>query len=180
MNYSVRPGASLEQINRCVERGIDAMFAAERNGEEFDIAFTFDENAPEYEARDGDIGEESNDDNDEVVEISNVAEGENISILGAEEQEKFVCTGCERNPCVFSEHQVLLRAFDQAEHGHLAVEDLPANNVRRKMLYRQLTLMLNGGPMGAGVRKPLPDCCVAAVRYMLPSENQNYMGYHAE
>jgi hypothetical protein len=50
-------------------------------------------------------------------------------------------------------HEELLVAFDKAEHGErLEGEDLPSNNVRRKKLYRQLTLMLNGGPMGAGVR----------------------------
>jgi hypothetical protein len=37
----------------------------------------------------------------------------------------------------------------------LAGEDVPSNNERRKKLYRQLTLMLNDGPLGAGVRRPL-------------------------
>ncbi len=69
-------------------------------------------------------------------------------------------------------------AFDESEHGELTEEDLPPNNIGRKKLYRQLTLMINGGPMGAGVREPLPTCCVAAIRTMLASET--YMGFHAE
>jgi hypothetical protein len=161
----------MEQINRCVERGLDAMFDADRNGEEFDIAFTFDDNAPEYEHRAGDIGDESNDDDDEVVEISNVAEPEEADISD-------LCAECGEDPCVFFKHAELVQASDDAEHGHLAAEDLPANNIRRKMMYRQLTLMLNGGPLGAGVRRPLPSCCVSAIRDMLPSDS--FMGYHAE
>jgi hypothetical protein len=38
--------------------------------------------------------------------------------------------------------------------------------------------MINGGPMGAGVRKPLPDCCVGHIREMLPSES--FMGCRSE
>jgi hypothetical protein len=62
----------------------------------------------------------------------------------------------------------------------LAPEDVPSNNLRRKKLYRQLTLMLNGGPLGAGVRRALPDCCVSAIRAMLPSEGESFMGFLAE
>jgi hypothetical protein len=58
-----------------------------------------------------------------------------------------------------------------------SVEPIPSNNIRRKKLYRQLTLMLNGGPLGA-VRKPLPTCCVSAIRDMLPSDT--FMGYKSE
>jgi hypothetical protein len=38
--------------------------------------------------------------------------------------------------------------------------------------------MIDGGPMGAGVRKPLPDCCVGHIREMLPSES--FMGCRSE
>jgi hypothetical protein len=30
--------------------------------------------------------------------------------------------------------------------------------------------MIHGGPLGAGVRRPLPSCCISAIREMLPSE----------
>jgi hypothetical protein len=47
---------------------------------------------------------------------------------------------------VFAMHKELLVAFDDAEHDSgSGVDDVPSNNVRRKKLYRQLTLMLNGG-----------------------------------
>jgi hypothetical protein len=49
-----------------------------------------------------------------------------------------------------------------------SVEPIPSNNIRRKKLYRQLTLMLNGGPLGAEVRKPLPTCCLGNQRYTPP------------
>ena len=89
-----------------------------------------------------------------------------------------VCEGCEAEPCVFVEHKESLLAFDETEHlGQDETEAVP-NNVRRKKLYRQLTLMLNGGPLGAGVRRPLPDCCVNAIQAMLPSDT--FMGFRTE
>jgi hypothetical protein len=58
--------------------------------------------------------------------------------------------------------------------------DVPSNNIRRKKLYRQLTLMVNDGPLGVGVHRPLPNCCVSAIRYMLPSPSETYMGFREE
>jgi hypothetical protein len=46
------------------------------------------------------------------------------------------------------------------------------------LLRRQLTLMINNGPMGAKVRKELPSCCLSAVRDMFSSDS--YMGFKAE
>jgi hypothetical protein len=70
-------------------------------------------------------------------------------------------------PC--SEHEELLSRYDDAEYGlTTSVEPIPSNNIRRKKLYRQLTLMLNGGPHAGGSWKPLPTCCVSAIRDMLP------------
>jgi hypothetical protein len=85
------------------------------------------------------------------------------------------CTVCGHDPCLFWQHAELLLAFDAASLGDLAPEDVPANNLRRKSLYRQLTLLINGGRLGTGVRKELPKCCVDAVREMLPSDT--FMGF---
>jgi hypothetical protein len=88
------------------------------------------------------------------------------------------CPGCEEDSCVFIRHKDSLVAHDEAEHGSLALEDAPDNNIRRKKLHRQCTLMINGGPLGAGVRRPLPSCCTSAIREMLPSET--FMVFLAE
>jgi hypothetical protein len=88
------------------------------------------------------------------------------------------CPGCEEDSCVFIRHKDSLVACDEAEHGSLALEDVPDNNIRRKKLHRQCTLMINGGPLGAGVRRPLPSCYISAIREILPSET--FMGFLAE
>ena len=98
-----------------------------------------------------------------------------------DEQEEFVevCPACGEEMCVFQVHKEGLAAYDDAEHGgSLVAEEMPENNIRRKKLYRQLTLMLNGGPMGAGVRRELPYCCVNGIREMHTSET--FMGFMAE
>jgi hypothetical protein len=79
----------------------------------------------------------------------------------------------------FFKHEELLVEFDDTEHGSMASsEPISSNNVRRKKLYRQLTLMLDGGPFDTGDRKPLPSCCVSAIQHMLPSDS--FMGFKLE
>ena len=95
-----------------------------------------------------------------------------------EEELVVVCSACGEHPCLFLQHKESLVAYDEAEHLLGDGEDVPANNIRRKKLYRQLTLMLNGGPLGASVRRELPTCCVAGIHQMLPSET--FMGFKAE
>jgi hypothetical protein len=63
---------------------------------------------------------------------------------------KIACPDCCEEPCVYKKHEELLLAFDNAEHGCSGAEEVPSNNVRMKKLYRQLTLVLNGGPLGVG------------------------------
>jgi hypothetical protein len=73
------------------------------------------------------------------------------------------------------EHEELPVEYDDAEYGlTTSVEPIPSNNIRRKKLYRQLTLMLNGGPLGAGVRKPLLS------RQSEISPSDTFMGYKSE
>jgi hypothetical protein len=125
--------------------------------------------------------------NDNNVNINNIEDDSNITTveltveatIEGDDDEDILCPGCGEGPCVFLSHKESPVAFDESEHSSLAPEDVPTNNIRRKKLYRQLTLMLNGGPLGAGVRKPLPDCCVSAVREMMPSSGA-CMGFRTE
>jgi hypothetical protein len=172
MNFRVDRGASQDEMEAVVSRAFDAL----ESGETREVALLFTdahegggafENAPlPDEDEDVNIGN----DNNRNVETTPVVD-ENIAPV-------VECVGCGEEPCVIFYHQDLLIAFDEAENAGLAVGDIPSNNVRRKKLYRQLTLVLNDGPLGAGVRRPFLDCCVAAIRYMLPSKT--YMGFKAE
>jgi hypothetical protein len=103
----------------------------------------------------------------------------NKEVNGCEGCQEDTCVFCEEDPCVFSQHEDSLVAFDEAEQASLATEDNPpSNHLQRKKMHRQLTLMLNGGPLGAGVRKELPRCCVSAARDMHPSDT--FMGFREE
>ena len=165
MQFVIDQGSSEEEKKAAILRGIDAMFGAAleggNSGSGLEATFV---NAGGSE----DVQQEPDNKPTETGEEK-------------EESEKNLCEGhggCGEDPCLFGTHQESLMAFDESEHGELTEDDLPPNNIRRKKLYRQLTLMINGGPMGAGVREPLPTCCVAAIRTMLASET--YMGFHAE
>jgi hypothetical protein len=95
-------------------------------------------------------------------------------------KDEIVCPGCGEDLCVFVGHEESLVALDKVEHLGLAPECLPLNNVRQKALHQQLTLMINRGPLGAGVCGALLDCCVLAIREMLPSEGESFMGLLAQ
>jgi hypothetical protein len=100
-------------------------------------------------------------------------------VNNVEEEFVAVCKGCFEEPCIFVLNKERLVALDESEHVLLvAPEDVPSNNIRRKRLYREMTLIMNGGPLGAGVRRELPDCCVEGIRQMHPSET--FMGYMPE
>ena len=54
------------------------------------------------------------------------------------------------------------------------------NSSRRKNLYRQMTLILNGGPLGKGVRIDLPECVKRGIRDLFPNADGKYMGFLAK
>jgi hypothetical protein len=172
MNFQVDRGASQEEMEAVVSRAFDAL----ESGETREAALLFtdaDEGGGAFEnvpLPDEDEDEHSSNDNNRNIDTTPAVD-ENIAPV-------VECVGCGEEPCSFFYHQDRLIALDEAENAGLAVGDIPLNNVRGKKLYRQLTLMLNDGPLGAGVRRPLPDCCVAAIRYMLPSKT--FMGFKAE
>jgi hypothetical protein len=170
----------MDEVEELVGQGLDAMCEAFYAGNE-GVSVVFGNEKVALEGLQGSKKEDNSDDDDknkskiedEPSEIAAAGEG----VLDEEE----VCLGCFENPCVFFIHEERLVAFDAAEYSMIpAGEDVPSNNVRRKKLYRQLTLMLNDGPLGAGVRRPLPNCCVSAIRYMLPSPSETYMGFREE
>jgi hypothetical protein len=100
-----------------------------------------------------DTKKDDNSDDDEKNKNKNEDEPGNDDAAGEVLDEEEVCVECFENPCVFFRHEELLVAFDETEHSMFpAGEDVPSNNVRWKKLYRQLTLKLNDGPLGAGVR----------------------------
>ena len=51
------------------------------------------------------------------------------------------------------------------------------NNEMRKVLYKQLFFTLDFGVLEKGERKKLPNCAVAKIRQMYPSETGYYMGF---
>jgi hypothetical protein len=177
MNFEMTYDATEEQINATIEHGLDALIEAHANGRPANVAFMFEGDLPvEQEGEkttvlDNDASKEEQDEDEETQLTLDGVDG--VTVVYDDK-----CQVCENDPCLFIVNEDGLIDYDEAEHGHLAREDRPANNLRRKKLYRQLTLMINGGPMGAGVRKPLPDCCVGHIREMLPSES--FMGYRSE
>jgi hypothetical protein len=156
MNFCIPEKALIQEIEANVERSFDMAAAAFLVGrdaaEEGSHDNCDDENEGEDDANDDeDAVDDGNENNNDIVATS-------------------TCPGCEEDSCVFIRHKDSLVACDEAEHGSLAREDAPDNNVRRKKLHRQCTLMINGGPLGAGVWRPLPSCCISATCEMLSSE----------
>jgi hypothetical protein len=170
--------ATMAEIEAICDRGIDALLDAHEAGEEADVAFYPYAQRGEAEGHNINVVTQHDDDDDEDDTENEEEEMKTLEKTDDESNCEIACPDCGEEPCVFEKHEELLAAFDDAEHGCSGAEEVPSNNVRRKKLYRQLTLMLNGGPLGAGVRKPLPTCCVAAIRKMLPSET--FMGFKTE
>jgi hypothetical protein len=171
LNFVTKEGASREEINAVVERGLDAMM----NGAT-DVVFSIDGPGYTREPTNEQAGP-----NTKKVKVETDEARQNVlnnAVTNEVVEDIVSCPGCEEHPCVFTSHRENLVAYDEAEHSCLALEDIPDNNLRRKKLYRQLTLMINEGPLGAKVRRPLPSCCVTAIRDMLPSDT--YMGFREE
>lgn len=201
MNVSIPFGASQLEINALVQRGVDAMIEAEASGGVADVAFMFEQEEVEEVDDDGwneevdevaDAGNNDSNANNESTVNDNANEDSHNQynadnntmtmedwVNNVEEEFVAVCKGCFEEPCIFVLNKERLVALDELEHVLLvAPEDVPSNNIRRKRLYREMTLIMNGGPLGAGVRRELPDCCVEGIRQMHPSET--FMGYMPE
>jgi hypothetical protein len=83
-------------------------------------------------------------------EPSIVAEMEhNLAQYLAERKEK-ACAFCEEQPCAWLSNHKSMHTWDKLEHGNLPEGDVPTANIRRKKLYHQMAIMMNGGLMGKG------------------------------
>jgi len=116
--YFITPeNATQEQVEAVVQAGMEAIANGERN-----VAILH-------------WGSQEHKDHVERMEINGVSD--------LPEDSDGTCEGCGEDPCVFSTHEEQLTAFDVSEHGSLVQEEIPENNIRRKKLYRQLTLMID-------------------------------------
>jgi hypothetical protein len=71
-------------------------------------------------------------------------------------------------------------AWDALEHQDLQDEKKPTANIRRKKLYRQMAITINGGPMGKGIRIQHPKCVIDGIQMISPDPDGNYMGHKDE
>ena len=79
------------------------------------------------------------------------------------------CKECCECSCVWKTKKEEMKDFDDNMHGHLPREDWLPNNIRRKKVYRQMVLHINGGGTGKGVRMELPMCVENGVRKLFLS-----------
>jgi hypothetical protein len=117
-------------------------------------------------------GEETNEGEKPVVQEDSKKEAKEPEDESDEWQE---CAECRETPCVWMARREEMVLFDQMEHAHLPEVDLPPNNIRRKKLYRQMTLIIQEGQVQKGVRHVLPPCVENGTRLMFPSPT--FMGF---
>ena len=115
------------------------------------------------------------------VEVE-IHEGNTTTTLNAEnnnmENDKTVfCEDCQETPCVWVSNKEEMAMFDDATNGLLTGADLPPSNLRRKPIYRQMALIIAGGPTGKGICMVHPKCVVQGIRSMFPAEDGKYMGH---
>ena len=73
------------------------------------------------------------------------------------------CSHCKVGPCVWVTNIDNMVAVDTAEHdAHVDMR------TRRNVIYRQMSLIINDGPIGVGIRAILPPCVVAGVVALFP------------
>jgi hypothetical protein len=80
---------------------------------------------------------------------------------------------CGKKPCVWVSERETVIAMDEVEHGHAIV-----NKTRRKIGFRHMFRVINGGPGQKGVRKRLPVCVENGIRALFPDDE--YMGFREE
>jgi hypothetical protein len=82
------------------------------------------------------------------------------------------CSQCQEVPCVWEHNQQAMIEFDRAKS-----KDDEDPNRRRFALYRQMALIINGGPSGRGNRLKLPPCVLFGVRALFPDPESVYTGH---
>ena len=88
---------------------------------------------------------------------------------GAEATE---CDFCGEMPCVWLRERLTVIAKDDMEHGHSCTV---VNSTRRRIAFKHMFVIVNGGHGQKGVRKRLPECVEKGVRGLLT--DIEFMGF---
>ena len=87
------------------------------------------------------------------------------------------CDACGCEPCVWAVNRADMVRADELVNEHLVGDIARVDARRRRYIYRQMSLIINEGPLGRNVRAQLPSCVVSGVRSVLPDPDGNYMGF---
>jgi hypothetical protein len=87
------------------------------------------------------------------------------------------CDYCLEVPCVWLDEREAVVENDRNENGHTFLIE---NKTRRKIAFRHMFRVVNGGPGQKGVRKQLPECVECGVRRLFPDEQAQYLGFKEE
>ena len=108
---------------------------------------------------------------EEFQQTKNRTEKENDDV------ETVYCNYCQENPCVWVSNKDNMARFDDSANSLFTGDAIPTPNLRRKGLYRQMALIIAGGPTRKGVRMELHICFVNGIREMFPAVDKDYMGH---
>jgi hypothetical protein len=87
--------------------------------------------------------------------LNEVAEIEDDLAEYLQERQGGACSFCEQAPSVWLSNHVSIFALDTSEHGNLPVDEMPMATIRRKKLYHQMAITINGaGVLLYGKRCP--------------------------
>jgi hypothetical protein len=114
---------------------------------------------------------------DETLKTDELDVTESLAEVQVPVEESRECEHCCEQPCVWWAKKEDMIFCDTSEHAHLPQEDLPPNNIRRKKMYRQMTLHIQEGHVQKGVRHALPECVEMGVRELFPSPT--FMGFRS-
>ena len=87
------------------------------------------------------------------------------------------CQNCLSVPCIWISN---MDTMEETIRRLGLVHEHPPNNIMRKYMYRTMSDIISGGPMGEGNRKPLPLCVLEGVRKKFLQEIGEYMGYRVK
>ena len=164
MNANISMGLSTAHLEESFELGMEALKAATFSTDNPNLDFLHDLSAdPKKSLLKHSAGPEHCFRNAEEENNKDVTE---LEICKADDT---LCSACLEHPCVYEVHEQVLTDYDDAQHENMTGNDVPYNDVRRKIMYRELTLILNCCPFGVpGIPKPLPTCCIAAICEKFP------------
>jgi hypothetical protein len=81
------------------------------------------------------------------------------------------CDDCDESPCVFLKERKDILAHDKDVHAGMST----ANSTRRRLAFKHMFYVLNGGPGTGGIRKRHPKCVEDGIHSLFP--DSSYMGY---